>query len=55
VATVKKLCATAHTPDDGPCETKTCHAVVEGHEIGVVKPGAAQKPDLETEYIAYIK
>jgi hypothetical protein len=36
--------ATVHTPDDGPCETETCRVVVEeGHEIGVVKPGTAQK------------
>jgi hypothetical protein len=50
------LCVTAYTPDDGPCETETCRAVVGGYEIGVVKPEAAQKPDLKTVfvYVAYI-
>jgi hypothetical protein len=40
--------ATTYTPDDGPCETKTCHVVVEeGHEIGVVEPGTAQRDALK--------
>jgi hypothetical protein len=40
---------TTYTPDDGPCETETCRVVMEeGHEIGVVKPGTAQKAALKT-------
>jgi hypothetical protein len=39
-----RLRTTAYTLGDGPCETETCPVVVEeGHEIGVVKPGTAQK------------
>jgi hypothetical protein len=46
------LCATAYTLDDGPCETETCHVVVEeGLEIGVVKPGIAQKAALKTVFV----
>jgi hypothetical protein len=37
------LCATAYAPDSGTCDTETCHVVVEGYEIGVVKPGTALK------------
>jgi hypothetical protein len=49
----KSLRATSCTPDDVPCETETCRvAVVEGHEIGAVKPGTAQKAALKA--VAYI-
>jgi hypothetical protein len=42
------LRATTQTPDNGPSETKTSLVVEEGHEIGVVKPGTAQKAALKT-------
>jgi hypothetical protein len=45
------LHVTVYTPDDGPCETETCHIVAEGREIGVVKPGAAQKAALKTVFV----
>jgi hypothetical protein len=39
------LRATAHNPDDG-------HVVVEeGHEMGVAKPGTAQKAALKTVFV----
>jgi hypothetical protein len=42
---------TVYTPDDGPCEAETCHVVVEGgYEIGVVKPGTAQKATLKAVF-----
>jgi hypothetical protein len=51
------LHVTAYTPDDGPCETETCHVVVEeGHETEGVKPGTALKTVLVYIYIyIYIK
>jgi hypothetical protein len=38
-------------PDDGPCETETCLVVVEGHGIGVVKPGTAQEVARKTVFV----
>jgi hypothetical protein len=41
------LSTTAYTSDDGPCEIETRRVIVEeGHEIGVVKLGTAQKAEL---------
>jgi hypothetical protein len=37
------LRATTYTPDDGPGATETCRVILEGHEIGVFKPGSARK------------
>jgi hypothetical protein len=37
------LRATTYAPDDGPCETETCIVTEEGHEMGVVKLGTAEK------------
>jgi hypothetical protein len=46
------LRATAYTPGNTPCETKTWRVVVEeGHEIGVVKPGTAQEAALKTVFM----
>jgi hypothetical protein len=46
------LRAITYTPDDGLCENETCLvAVEEGHEIGVVKLGTAQKTALETAFV----
>jgi hypothetical protein len=39
--------ATKYIPDDGPCETETCHVVVGGHEIGAVEPGTARRAALK--------
>jgi hypothetical protein len=46
-----------HAPGDSHCETDTCHVEVEeGHKIGVVKPGTAQKAALKTVFVyIYIK
>jgi hypothetical protein len=46
------LHATTYTPDDGLCETEACRVVVEeGSEIGVVKPGTAQKVAPKTVFV----
>jgi hypothetical protein len=37
------ISVTAWAPNDGPCETETCHAILVGHEIGLVKPGNSRK------------
>jgi hypothetical protein len=46
-------CVCLYISDDGTCKTETCCAVVDGHEIGVVKLGTTQKAALKT-VIVYI-
>jgi hypothetical protein len=47
---------TTYTPDDGLCETDSYSVVVEGYEIGVFKPGTAQKAVQKTVFVyLYIK
>jgi hypothetical protein len=48
---VNSLCATACMPDDGPCEIETCCIVVEGHEIGVIKPWTTHMAALKTVFV----
>jgi hypothetical protein len=49
---INSLHATAHIPDDGPSETETCGAVVEeGHEMGMIKSGIAQKAAPNTGFV----
>jgi hypothetical protein len=48
------LRAIAYTPEDGPCETETCSAVVqEAHEVGVVESGTAQIAALKAVFIRF--
>jgi hypothetical protein len=40
-----------YTPEEVPCETETCGAVVEeGREIEEVEPGNARRAALNTEH-----
>jgi hypothetical protein len=49
---VNTLLLTTYAPDDGLCETETCH-VVEGHETGGLEPGIAQEAAL-VKYIIQV-
>jgi hypothetical protein len=52
VPTANSLHTTAYTPEDGPCETVTCRAILEEeHEMGVVEPGTARKAALKTVFV----